>query len=206
MVVLHEREIRRQLPPVGFLRVDRGIRQQFLSDLSQLVANANFTLVASVIDKRKLKGRYSRPQNPYNLAMGFGLERVAMHLNSLEKGRETYVVIESRGKREDWDAELEFRRVCDGNNELGDRLPLIPKVGSKETNSTGLQLADLIARPIGHYLAKLGVYGKTRPTVARKLLEEAIGELMRQSFGERVEAEQALARAAGPYKPSDEED
>jgi len=149
MVILHEREIRKEIGPFAFLRSSARIRRKFMADLTQLVAAARFTLIAAVIDKRKLEDKYPRPDNPYKLAMAFGLERVALHLDALSHGRPTCMVMESRGKNEDRDAELEFRRVCDGENALGRRLPFTPMIVSKETNSCGLQFADLIARPIG---------------------------------------------------------
>lgn len=45
--------------------------------------------------------------------------------------------------------ELEFRRLCDGSNKLGIRLPFDVIFVDKKANSAGLQLADLVARPVG---------------------------------------------------------
>lgn len=61
----------------------------------------------------------------------------------------THVVVECRGKKEDNELELEFRRLCDGNNRLGIALPLDILFSDKKAMSSGLQLADLVARPIG---------------------------------------------------------
>ena len=52
-------------------------------------------------------------------------------------------------KKEDGELELEFRRVCDGNNRLGIALPFEILFSDKKAMSSGLQLADLVARPIG---------------------------------------------------------
>jgi len=71
-----------------------------------------------------------------------------------QNGKETFVVFESRGKKEDAELELEFRRVCDGQNFRGERMNLNCVIASKLTNSSGLQLADLVARPIGRKLLK----------------------------------------------------
>jgi hypothetical protein len=57
-------------------------------------------------------------------------------------------LFESRGKKEDNDLELEFRRVC-SRNATGKQLPFEIVVADKKSNSAGLQIADLIARPIG---------------------------------------------------------
>jgi len=149
MVVLHERDIRKQKGAFGILR-NRDVRQAFLNELTQFVINAEFTLIAVAIKKRDLVGRYVSPQNPYEMAMKFGLERVFGFLTrKAQHQAETTIVFESRGTREDRDLELEFRRVCDGNNYQGTRFPFQIKMASKQTNSCGLQLADLTARPLG---------------------------------------------------------
>jgi hypothetical protein len=62
-------------------------------------------------------------------------------------------LFESRGKKEDNDLELEFRRVCD-RNATGQQLPFEIILADKKSNSGGLQFADLIARPIGRKLLK----------------------------------------------------
>lgn len=164
MTVLHEREIRKQLPPFEVLRTDRGLRERFLSELSAIMEEADCKVIAAVIDKRRLQEQYHYPENPYNLAMAFALERAAMHLKRLTR-EETWVVLEARGKAEDRDAELEFRRVGDGANQLAEKLPFQPLFVSKEANSTGLQLADLIARPIGRF-----VLDRTQPNRAYDII------------------------------------
>lgn len=63
--------------------------------------------------------------------------------------KKTFVVVECRGKKEDDDLELEFRRICDGNNRLNKSLPFEVFFSDKKAMSSGLQLADLVARPIG---------------------------------------------------------
>jgi hypothetical protein len=62
---------------------------------------------------------------------------------------QTHVVVECRGKKEDAELELEFRRICDGENPGNRQLPFNIIFADKKTNLTGLQLADLVARPVG---------------------------------------------------------
>ena len=58
-------------------------------------------------------------------------------------------IVESRGRREDAEVELKFRRICDGENILGQRMLLDIEMVKKRANLPGLQIADLVARPIG---------------------------------------------------------
>lgn len=59
------------------------------------------------------------------------------------------MIFEARGVKEDAALELEFRRVCDGANRGGRPYPFHLLIADKKTNSEGLQLADLTARPAG---------------------------------------------------------
>lgn len=88
--------------------------------------------------------------NPYHIALGFCLETLYEFLQEKQQHeKKTHVVVECRGKKEDNELELEFRRICDGNNRLSSTLPFDVLFADKKAMSSGLQLADLVARPIG---------------------------------------------------------
>lgn len=147
-IVLHETEIRKERGSFKFN--DRSHRIAFFDELTGIIEESNFILISCLIDKRKLRERDQVDGNPYHLALGFCLETLYELME--EKGQASYpthVVVECRGKKEDRDLELEFRRVCDGENRWGRRLPFRIVMADKKTNSSGLQLADLVARPIG---------------------------------------------------------
>jgi hypothetical protein len=149
-VILHERDIRKDQGPFSGLK-SKARKEQFLGGLSEIIERAPFRVVSSVIHKEKLQERYRRETpNPYDIALSFGLERIHYHLcRNAQRDCRTHVVFERRGKNEDRDLELEFRRVCSGQNYPGEVFDLELQIADKKTNSTGLQLADLIARPIG---------------------------------------------------------
>jgi len=150
MLVLHERAIRKAKDEFVIL-INQEKRIQFMEDLSDLIETSPFSVVSVVIRKELLKEKYSDPTNPYHLALGYGLERVYSFVRKKQKNNhKTHIIFESRGKKEDKDLELEFMRVCSGDNRWG-RLPFEIIFADKKTNSCGLQLADLIARPIGLY-------------------------------------------------------
>lgn len=156
MVILHEREIRKAIGPFRFL-VEAERRSAFMQDLNSLMDDAPFTLIATVILKEKLREQYTQPRNPYHIALGYGLERVHSFLKSQgQHGQTTHVVFEARGRREDEELKVEFSRVCDGANYRSLRLNFQMVVADKKTNCCGLQLADLVARPIGRRLLNEG--------------------------------------------------
>lgn len=155
-VVLHERDIRKTQEPFKFLH-DKERREEFYDDLNTLMRRSDFTLVATAIRKRALDKKYEDPANPYDLALAYGLERVEWFLRERREGpATTHVVVESRGEKEDDDLELAFRRVCDGANQFNEKLPFQIVFADKQSNSAGLQLADLMARPIGRKILKPG--------------------------------------------------
>jgi hypothetical protein len=149
IVVLHEREVRKQIGPFSFL-TDRHVRERFMAELTQVICDGDFTLITAVIDKERLVARYRTPDNPYALSMVFCLERLYSFLKTHgQHDKLTHVIVERRGAKEDKELELEFQRVCNRGNRHQASLPFEIVFASKQVNSCGLQLADLIARPIG---------------------------------------------------------
>jgi hypothetical protein len=165
VVVLHETDIRKERGNFRFS--DRTHKHAFLDELTGLIEQNNFILIASVIDKARLR---ERSQNPYHLALGFCLE--TLHELMQEKRQDaltTHVVVECRGKKEDAELELEFRRMCDGENRFSKPLPFEVIFADKKTNSTGLQLADLVARPIGLSVVRPDQPNRAFDVLTRKL-------------------------------------
>jgi hypothetical protein len=148
-VILHENEIRKEKGAFTIFR-NREQKFQFLDELTGIIEHSNFILISCVIDKRSLRKQADMDSNPYHLALGFCLEALYEFLLEKEQHeKKTFVVVECRGKKEDDDLELEFRRICDGNNRLNKSLPFEVLFSDKKAMSSGLQLADLVARPIG---------------------------------------------------------
>ncbi len=152
-VVLHEHEIRKPFGDFLFL-LQKARRERFLDALTEQMTRLPATLVAVVIDKPAYAARYHAPVNPYDYALEAGLERVYRHLEGLGQARATSaVIVEKRGRKEDAELELAFRRVCDGANVLHRALPFQLVMIPKTSNSAGLQLTDLMARPVAlHHL------------------------------------------------------
>lgn len=148
-IVLHENEIRKEKGEFKIFR-SRSEREEFLDELTDIIELGNFVLISCSIDKTKLTRQGDQHSNPYHIALAYCLETLQEFL--AEKGedhKQTHVVVECRGKKEDDELELEFRRICDGNNRLGKPLPFEVIFSNKKAMSSGLQLADLVARPIG---------------------------------------------------------
>jgi hypothetical protein len=162
LVILHENEIVKRKGVFSFLQYD-NIRQRFMHELNEIITKAPMKVVAAVIRKDALKRRYTTPVNPYELALLFCMERAWEYLATQESLGTTHIIVESRSPREkryeigreDRELELEFRRILAGRHKLqnGDGSSAMPNFdilfAAKQVNSSGLQIADLIARPIG---------------------------------------------------------
>jgi hypothetical protein len=148
-----------------------------------------------VIDKSKLKSKYVSPRNPYHWALEFCLERLRFHLMGLRAPAGlVHVVFESRGAHEDGELELEFRRLAPTNLQ-GSDYAFEPVFASKGTNSTGLQLADLIARPIGRHVLKPNQLNRAYEIIEKKLRRSPTGDV--KGWG----PEAFPLKTKGPGKP-----
>lgn len=177
MVILHEAEIRKAHGPFNIL-LNSQVRSAFLDDLSGIIEKAPFTLVASCIDKQAFVQKRGSDGNPYHVAMEFGLEHVYQELEQRgQRGKTTHVIFEQRGFQEDCALELEFRRICDQSHVqgLGGSLDIV--LASKKTNSAGLQLADMVARPIGRRLLDKHKRNRAFDILEKKFMRGPNGEI-----------------------------
>jgi len=148
-VVLHENDIRKQKGAFAFLS-HLPTRTEFMDRLSSIMEASNFILIACVVDKARLSKVQGQDSNPYHIALGYCLDALRAFLAEKQQDQlKTHVVVECRGRREDRELELEFRRICDGDNPSNSSLPFDIVFAEKKVNLAGLQLADLVARPVG---------------------------------------------------------
>lgn len=177
MVVLHEREIRKATPPFDVL-LNPSVRTHFMEKLNSIIETSRFGIVACVIDKERFRARRGGSANPYHVALEYGLERVFLQLQQRNQvGRVTRVVFESRGAKEDKTLELEFRRIMDTTRMRGMPETLAFHCAPKSANSSGLQIADMTARPIGVHVMRPDQPNRAWDLISRKLVRARTGRL-----------------------------
>lgn len=151
-VIMHSHDIRKAKGDFNIL-LNAQTRAEFVERMNATMEDLPFTVIAAVIDKPRHRARYANPRNPYEIALAFCVERLQHWLRERNQSEPlTYVVVERRGAAEDAKLELEFRRIADGQNALGRIDNLAIRFMDKRNNSTGLQLADLVAHPIGRHV------------------------------------------------------
>lgn len=153
-VVFHGREIKKGIGAFSSSVINR---ENFMSDLCEVISDLKFEIASICIDKHKHYDQYITPVNPYVLAYQFLLERFCMTL----KLREHSVVLnESRGKKEDHRLfELIKPFLGDGGPYISDRIHQIdhiyfnPKLTSnKKKSHFMLEIADLSSYTLHRYL------------------------------------------------------
>ncbi|QBN92414.1 DUF3800 domain-containing protein [Xanthomonas oryzae pv. oryzae] len=82
------------------------------------------------------------------------------------------------GKPQDQDLELAFRRICGGDNFSGVEMPFDPVICDKKSNAIGLQLADLVARPIGMRQLRPDQPNRAWDVIEQKLDKDATGRYL----------------------------
>jgi len=185
MVVLHAREIRKSEGDFSFL-LNKEVRALFHADLNALMDDSPFSLVATAIDKLKYVRKYEIPTSPYTLAVQFCLERTHDFLvRNKQQNKLTHIIVESRGRKEDTELELEFHRII--NNHYDRRMkfkrpynltPFDIRFAGKQANSTGMQLADMVAHPIGRYVLDPEQANRAYEVIEGKLIEKPSGGVM----------------------------
>lgn len=169
LTILHTREIRKSQNDFSIL-LNENIRLEFFKHLNQIMEQIPLTIVASIIDKQELKANDSQLTNPYHLALRFCLEKTMMFFHDEEqRNRQTFVIVEERGKEEDRQLRSEFQAIVNGENLLSIKIPMQVRFANKQTNVIGLQIADLIAHPIGRHLMNPNQNNRSYEILKKKL-------------------------------------
>lgn len=169
LAILHSHEIRRSKGEFTFL-FNEEIRSIFLNALHETIKSIPFSIVATAIDKRLHKNNETNPDNPYSLALRFCLDQAYRFLDSEKQLKHlTHIIVESRGKVEDQDLESTFRKISEQASLLDEHYPFDIKFAGKKTNSSGLQIADLVAHPIAKHVIR-ALPSKAFEVVKEKLL------------------------------------
>ncbi len=161
-VCLHSKEIRERKNAFNKSVIEYD---NFIIDLSNMMSSLPITLFSAHIDKWKHINKYKYPVDPYDLCLNFITERIVCNMGENET---CYIVLESRGKREDKNLLKVINRIlrCGNgykNSSFFSKIKGVyfnPKWCKESDNKKSyweLEIADICAFPIHKYLS----YGKT---------------------------------------------
>lgn len=175
MVILHERDIRRGSGYFSKFR-DASIKDSFIQDLNIVITEADFEIVCCLIDKINVRNKGVSGQQVYSLAMRRGLESICDLLPKQLGGAKIPVIFESRGKSEDALLSSEFHSMSYSGSEQDVSQLFDLVIASKKVNSTGLQLADMVARPLAQKWLKPDQRNRAYEIVELKLRKQVVIE------------------------------
>lgn len=168
MIVLHEREIRKSLGPFRLL-FDANVREHFMKDLSLLLAGSKFEISSCLVDKEKFQRRKKAETEIYGLAVRETLGAILQHLELNPGHQKIPVIFESRGNTEDRQlaSAFDIRSTSSGQG-IADFFELI--IAEKLVNSSGLQIADMVVRPIGQHWLRPGQSNRAFNLIEKKIV------------------------------------
>lgn len=161
--IVHEPDVRRGEWPFG-----SPDRHKLLESLRQQIGDLEYSVIVCVLRRDAYKASYgtapldeSLPADPYLMSLDFMFERVVMALDTQFNGGRARLIAESRGPTEDALLQYEFARLhLHGTSYIAAawfRQQLHPGItfqGKGQSYATGLELADLVARPCGEKVAE----------------------------------------------------
>ncbi len=182
--VLHSRDIRRWSGAFSFLK-DTDRRESFYSDLNKTITDFRMRVFTVVIQKERLRDRFLNPPNPYDVSLSQLLSLVCgpPGMPSINRPVVSRIVAESRGKKEDKELQGEYQSfqkvglLSYGSSEIILRkaatvqkvFPQRVDFVKKEKVIAGLELADLVAYPIGKAVVNNDWDNPAYRIVARKI-------------------------------------
>jgi hypothetical protein len=185
-VRVHEPDLRHWKHPFGISDPQR--RQALETSLDDILRRLPFIAFAGVIDKQQLARQYPTvhvddflPNSGYLMAVDFVVERFVHYLYYGAADAYGLVVAESRGTREDAEVHAEFLRLLlegtqwQSNSWFRYQLRSYVEFYKKGLNHSGLQVADLIARPIAEKVLNPHSDPKRWDAVAAKFYDGGVG-------------------------------
>ena len=150
-IILHTRKIVRNLEEYRILE-DKKIREDFYNQLNSLIQKLDFKIISCVIDLNRHKLKYKTPKDPYFYSLYIIVERFVYTLN--EENCYGRIIAERRNPKLDKALEFHFNRLQVKGTQYLDPNEINKRIKSfelqfRKKNINGLQIADLIASPIG---------------------------------------------------------
>jgi hypothetical protein len=192
-VILHREDMVNARQAFKILR-DETKRNQFDGELLQLIREADFRVVAVVIDKAVLRVAHGdAAAHPYHLGLGFVLQRNAGYLNHVNRVGD--VMAEARGGKEDRLLEESYIRVYSrgvwvtpGNYFQSALSSRELKLKQKHANISGLQLADLLGHPVKQWiLQRYKLIDQELGVFAQRLIQVVEPKFNRHLYDGRLE-------------------
>ena len=177
LTIFHENEIRRDEGEFKFLN-NESRKVRFMADIASMMNVHEFKVIRCIIDKNQHVLSHYKSENVYNLALQNCLEQLYSYFSSLKvHTKPTHIVLEGRGWEDNKEVVKKFKHYCNRNNIDKAIYKFKYRIVDKKVNSPGLQLADLIARPIGLSYHRSDQENRAYESIKNKILHGFGGNL-----------------------------
>ena len=192
---VHDRKVRHRSDL--FQRSDPIEQDQLIQSLHAQLEELEFTCIAAAIDKRRFAPKYPSgrvddflPRSAYLMCVDFVFERFVHFLFHAAGDGRGLAQAESRGPREDAEVHSEFLRLhlegTQWQSEQQFRRALRPymEFHRKDGNNSGLEVADLVARPIAEKVLNAEATPERWDIVEPKIYDG--GKQRKSSYGLKI--------------------
>lgn len=162
-IVFHESDIRNGNGEFFEFFKNKEYKKNFIEELSSIVEKANFKIISTVINKKKLTNKYTNSYDPYKIALQFCLERISFFQRKNNCNKKVNILIEGRNRQDNELLWSTFEKIIE-NNKYNFSLRTVKKI----SNNIGLQIADIVARPISLYVLKPDQHNRTHSIILKK--------------------------------------
>jgi hypothetical protein len=170
-VVLHERDIRKDLGSFTFLK-SKSIKENFIFELTKIIKTVDAHVICVVIDKRKINQNNLNQDNLYSRALAIGLNALNLFIKTgsgcSNSNQALHIVIEKRGRKEDCLLLEQIQNFKLSEMPKDANFELV--FSDKKSNAIGIQVADLIARPLGMSFLRPDQKNRAVEVVKKKLI------------------------------------
>lgn len=177
-VILHTVDMGKGRRNYGFL-ANPGKRRRFYADLSSLLDQWDYQVVACVFDKPRYIQQFTSPLDPYHYGIELLVERFCAELG--DKTDAGFICAEMRNPGLDRELMAAWERLKRTGTDHAlsaeiDRKIIDFSLKDKQPNMAGLQLADLAVTPIGrHAVGKAPTSNEVQWEVVERKLQRVGG-------------------------------
>jgi len=163
--IFHERDIRLRKNRFNIL-MREDVRTAFLSDFSAFMQSLEYKIVAVAVNKDEETKRGNLTEDLYELGVKHGLSLIEEYLKAENDVNYTTLTFEARGMKEDKALKTYFKKHA--------RDIFGIEVHRKSAGGLGLQLADMIARPIGIHLLRPEQSNRSWDIISKKICKDGL--------------------------------